>query len=135
MPTAEQINAELAEFIGGFYADPLGFVVAAYPWGEDGPLKDHDGPDTWQREFLIWLGEEVRSRKFNGLVAVPPIRGAVSSGHGVGKSTLQAWLVNWIMSTRPNCRGTVTANTSTQLDTKTWAAIQHWTKLSITGHW
>ena len=135
MPTAEAINAELAEFVGGFYDDPLGFVLAAFPWGEDGPLKDYDGPDTWQREFLVWLGQEVTRRQFDGVQAVDPIRAAVSSGHGIGKSTLQAWLTVWIMSTRPNCRGTVTANTATQLDTKTWAAIQYWAKLAITAHW
>jgi hypothetical protein len=135
MPAADQINAELADFVAQFYDDPLGFVVAAYPWREPGPLADFDGPDQWQREFLTWLGEEIRTRKFDGQHAVEPIRAAVSSGHGIGKSTLQAWLVDWITSTRPYCRGTVTANTSTQLDTKTWAAIIYWKKLSITAHW
>lgn len=135
MPTAEQINADLAEFVGEFYDDPLGFVECCFPWGEPGPLADHDGPDAWQRDFLDWLGQEVRSRAFDGVQAVQPIRAAVSSGHGIGKSTLQAWLTVWIMSTRPNCRGTVTANTGAQLDTKTWAAIVHWAKLSITAHW
>lgn len=135
MPTAEQINADLAEFVGEFYDDPLGFVTAAFPWGEPGPLADHDGPDAWQREFLEWLGAEVRTRGFDGVQAVQPIRAAVSSGHGIGKSTLQAWLTVWIMSTRPNCRGTITANTGAQLDTKTWAAIVHWAKLSLTSHW
>lgn len=129
------VNAELAEFVGQFYDDPLGFVMAMFPWGEPGPLEDFDGPDQWQREFLTWLGEEVKARRFDGSTAVPPIRAAVSSGHGTGKSTLQAWVVTWIMATRPYCRGTVTANTSTQLDTKTWAAITYWAKLSLTAHW
>ena len=39
------------------------------------------------------------------------------------------------MSTRPRCKGTVTANTGHQLKTKTWAQIQYWHKLSITRHW
>lgn len=131
-----QINAELAEFVGQFYDDPLGFVEHCYPWGEPGtPLEDYDGPDIWQREALEEIGRQVKARRFNGREAVDPIRMLVSSGHGIGKSTLQAWLVDWIMSTRPGCRGTVTANTATQLDTKTWAAIQHWTKLCITAPW
>jgi len=46
-----------------------------------------------------------------------------------------AWLVDWIMVTRPGSQGTVTANTFTQLETKTWAAIEKWTKLCIFGHW
>lgn len=128
-------EAELAEFIGQFYADPLGFVLAAYPWGEPGPLKDHSGPDQWQRDHLTWIGQQVAERGFDGLRAVQPIRSAVSSGHGIGKSVEVAWIVDWIMSTRPNCQGTVTANTFTQLQTKTWASIQRWTKLLINAHW
>lgn len=133
---AQTLHDELADFVAQFYDDPLGYVLAVYPWGEpDGPLKDFDGPDTWQRECLTWLGEQVQARAFDGSHAVEPIRCAVSSGHGIGKSTLQAWLVDWITSTRPYCRGTVTANTSTQLDTKTWAAILYWKKLSLTAPW
>lgn len=131
----DAIEAELAEFIGQFYDDPLGFVLATFPWGEPGPLADYDGPDLWQRDALIRIGDAVKARKFDGVRTVEPIRIAVSSGHGIGKSTLQAWLVDWIMSTRPNCRGTVTANTATQLETKTWAAIQTWTKRCLTAHW
>lgn len=130
-----EVDNELADFVGQFYDDPYGFVVGCYPWQEEGPLKDYAGPDKWQTDTLKKIGEEVRARKFDGVHPVAPIRIAVSSGHGIGKSTIQAWLVDWIMSTRPNCRGTVTANTNTQLDTKTWAAIQRWTKLCITAHW
>lgn len=129
------VDAELADFVSQFYADPLGFVETCYPWREPGPLEGHDGPDTWQREHLIWIGEEVRLRGFDGLHAVAPIRSTVSSGHGIGKSVDVAWIVDWIMSTRPHSQGTITANTFTQLETKTWAAIQRWTKLCLTGHW
>lgn len=118
-----------------FYADPLGFVRACYPWGEPGPLADATGPDIWQTEFLEQLGREVRERGFDGIHAVDPIRLARTSGHGIGKSTMAAWLTNWIMSTRPHSVGTVTANTIAQLGTKTWAAIQSWTKRCITAHW
>jgi len=72
---------------------------------------------------------------FDGQAPVPPIRRAVSSGHGIGKSVMVAWLVNWIMSTRPHAQGTVTANTYVQLESKTWAAIKRWTALSATAHW
>src|SRR6266849_2724679 len=37
--------------------------------------------------------------------------------------------------TRPDARGTVTANTYVQLETKTWAAIQKWHKLCLTARW
>lgn len=128
-------EALLHEEVSRYYADPLGFVLAMYPWQEPGALEAEPGPDDWQREFLMWLGAEVQKRGFDGSTAVPVIRGAVSKGHGVGGSALAAWVVDWIMSTRPHCQGTVTANTITQLDTKTWAAIQRWTQLCKTGHW
>lgn len=129
------IDQELADFIGQFWGNPLGFVLAAYPWGEPGPLRDHPGPDVWQAEFLKALGAEVKANGFDGKKPVPPIRRATSSGHGIGKSVMVAWIVDWLMSTRPHCQGTITANTFSQLETKTWAAIQRWTKLCITAHW
>jgi hypothetical protein len=128
-------DLELADLVASCYHDPLRFVLLCYPWGEPGPLKDHPGPDVWQRELLQSIGEAVRRNAFDGHNAVRPVRCAVSSGHGIGKSTLQAWLVNWIMSTRPHAQGTITANTSTQLQTKTWASLQVWTKRCLTGHW
>ncbi len=131
--TYEQL---LHEEVARYYADPFGFVMAMYPWTEpNGPLQQEPGCDSWQREMLETIGTEVSKRGFDGQDPVAPIRMAVSSGHGIGKSVLVAWLVDWIMSTRPHCQGTVTANTITQLETKTWAAIQRWTKLCKTGHW
>ncbi len=125
----------LADEVAQYYADPLGFVLAMYPWGEPGELQNDTGPDDVQREFLEQLGEQVRARGFDGQAPVSAIREVVSSGHGIGKSTLCGWLVDWLMSTRPYCRGTITANNFTQLETKTWAAIKRWTKLCLTGHW
>jgi hypothetical protein len=134
-PLSAPADAGLVEKVAEFVDDPLGFVLFAYPWKERGPLEQYDGPDGWQRELLEDIGREVRRRGFDGLNAVLPIRQAISSGHGIGKSTCSAWLTNWIMSTRPNSQGTVTANTFPQLQTKTWPAILKWTRLSITSHW
>lgn len=128
-------ESALQDLVADCYHDPLAFVRAMYPWREPGPLEAYDGPDAWQVDFLEQLGEQVRTRAFDGVEPVLPIRFVVSSGHGVGKSTLCAWLVNWIMSTRPHAKGSITANTFTQLETKTWAAIQTWTKRCLTGHW
>jgi len=126
----------LADEIAGFYDDPHGFVLFAYPWGEPGgPLADQEGPDEWQREALLSIGHEVSQNAFDGKTPVSPIRRAFSSGHGIGKSTFAAWIVDWIMSTRPHAQGTVTANTFSQLETKTWAAVKRWTGMCITAHW
>lgn len=135
----------LYEELARCYDDPLRFVLWAFPWGETpetslvklkSPWKERYpnceyGPDRWACEFLDALGAEVKARGFDGTHAVDPIRMAVSSGHGIGKSALTAWLVCWIMATRPNSKGVVTANTANQLETKTWAEIRKWLKRSL----
>jgi hypothetical protein len=124
----------LAVEVAKYYDDPLGFVLDCFPWGE-GELAGEDGPDENQREFLISLGNEVKTRNFVAPITVMPILMAITSGHGTGKSALGAWIVWWILSTRPGSDGTVTAGTFTQLESRTWAAIQWWGKLCITVHW
>lgn len=136
-PDQAKTELELADQIAKFVDDPYGFVMFAYPWGEKGTSLEQwpDGPDDWQRDFLLDIGRQVRQRAFDGFNPVEAIREATASGHGIGKSALTAWITDWIMSTRPFAQGTVTANTSTQLETKTWAQIAKWTKLCITAHW
>ena len=142
------LDEQLAEQVARFYADPLGFVMFAYPWDSDPSIQicklpapwnlvydSEFGPDAWACEFLDRLGQEVKARGFDGHVAVDPIKISAVSGHGVGKSALAAWLTDWIMSTRPDAQGTVTANTATQLSTKTWAQVTKWTNICITAHW
>lgn len=124
----------LVEDVGRLAFDPLGFVKYAYPWGE-GELEGYDGPDIWQSEVLEEVGREIQKRDFNGRDAVDPIQEAVASGHGIGKGALTAFLVDFILSTRPHSKGIVTANTFPQLQTKTWPEIVKWTKRCITAHW
>lgn len=50
-------------------------------------------------------------------------------------SFLTGLLVWWIMSTRPDCKGTITATTMPQLEAKTWAQIAALQKYCLTGHW
>lgn len=142
-------HAELSDELAKFYDDPLGYVMFAFPWDTDtsiqlvplqGKWKERFpgctyGPDVWACEFLDRLGSEVKLRGFDGKTAVEPIRFSTASGHGIGKTTLVAWLIKWIMDTRPYSKGMVTANTSDQLRTKTWAELGKWHKLSVTEHW
>lgn len=123
------LTDQLAAFCARCSTDPLGFVEAAFPWGE-GALTGHDGPDTWQREILGQLGERLRAGEIGVREA---IQTAVSSGHGPGKSALVAWIVLWAISTYPDTRGVVTANTDTQLRTKTWAEVAKWYQLCLSG--
>lgn len=131
---AKKIDLEIAEDCARFYADPLGFVLWAFDWGH-GDLADYDGPREWQREYLEELGKQIKERRFDGKTPVAPIDMATSSGHGIGKSAISAWLILWVMSTRPFAKGVVTSNTSDQLRTKTWAELGKWRKRCVTGHW
>jgi hypothetical protein len=120
--------------VAQYYADPFGFVMFAFEWNT-GQLLGFDGPDEWQRDLLIEIGKEVIDRGFNGVDAVDPILMAIASGHGIGKSALSSWIALWLMSTRPNSKGVITANTGDQLRTKTMAELAKWRKRCITGHW
>jgi len=104
------------------------FVMFAFPWGE-GELSEFDGPDQWQRTFM----EDIRL----ALQGDPDasVRLATSSGHGIGKTACVAWLILWCMSTRPHLSGVVTANTMSQLNTKTWRELALWHKRLINKHW
>lgn len=134
-PQSRDFERELHEFCAEHYADPLAWVMGAYQWGQPGPLQAYSEPDIWQCEFLEWLGGEISLRQFDGINAVLPIKGAVSSGHGIGKGALTGMLVSFIMSTRREAKGVVTANTNTQLQDKTWAGIQTWLKRALTSRW
>ena len=119
----------LAKDIAGFYHDPYGYVRYAFPWKEPGPLQNESGPDKWQTQQLKRVRDALKDNPETS------IREATASGHGIGKGTEVAWLCHWAMSTRPDLSGVVTANTQTQLRTKTWRELAKWHKMAINGHW
>jgi hypothetical protein len=124
----------LIEQIGSFALDPLGFVHFAFPWGEAGTeLADATGPRVWQSALLAELGRRLRAGYDIGDLV--PILMARASGHGVGKSTVAAWVILWGLSTMPNTRIVVTANTDSQLRTKTWPEVTKWLRLMINREW
>jgi len=122
------MDEELLEELGKKAYDPLSFVYWAFPWGEPGSeLAEEKGPDEWQ----IWVLTQLR----DGVIDVnTAILIAVTSGHGIGKSTLVAWIVLWAFTTFPGTRGVVTANTENQLKTKTWVEIAKWHRLFLAKH-
>lgn len=122
-------NRALAEDMGRFYGDPLGFVRYVFDWGR-GDLAGWDGPDEWQAEFLVLVRDAIRDRKDN-----EPIKVAVKSGRGTGKTAVEAWLILWLMSTRPHFAGFATANTGDQLDDKLWRELAMWWQRAINKHW
>jgi hypothetical protein len=143
-PSDPELEEQLVEAMVGFRHDPLGYVLYAFPWGEGelGPTPENPnpGPDEWQVKLLKKLGERLRDGRIKSAQGVwrfvgKAIRMARSSGHGIGKSAMVAWLVKWSLDTMEDTRGIVTANTDTQLMTKTWPEIGKWHRLAITSHW
>jgi hypothetical protein len=129
MSHANRARAELARDIGDFAFDPLGHVLYAYPWGtEELPA---DGPRRWQAGVLNDIGEHLA----NPETRFTPLRIAVASGHGIGKSAEISMILKWALDTCPDTRIVITANTEGQLVGKTMAEVAKWTGLSITREW
>lgn len=127
----DSADEQLLEVMAGFRHDPYGWVLFSFDWGH-GELAKFDGPDAWQAQTLQELGAKLRAGEINHFEA---IQIAVASGHGIGKSALVSWLILWAMSTFEDTKGVVTANTETQLRTKTWAEVAKWFRLCIIRHW
>ena len=131
---AADLEHKLIKRVAAFRCDPLGFVLFAFPWGEpDSELAGATGPRQWQHDLLDELGRKLREGHQLGKLL--PILMARASGHGIGKSTLVAWVILWALSTMADGRVVVTANTDTQLRTKTWPEVTKWLRLAINRHW
>jgi len=72
--------------------------------------------DEWQQEALKALGNKPRV--------------AIRSGHGVGKTALEAWTCLWFLFTRPFPKIPCTAPTQRQLYDILWPEISKWLERS-----
>jgi len=118
--------------------DPVRFVLYAYPWGRAGtPFAEFKGPRDWQMEELHALGEHTRAQAF-ALDQGFPLKvwkSAYASGRGPGKSALFGMVAHWHMSTRIGAPTIVSANTETQLRTKTFPEFGVWFGSAVNSHW
>lgn len=89
------------------------------PWVPGSPKLPggYVGPELWQGSFLKDVG---------GAITEGRRRFAVRAGHGVGKSTVEAWLVLWFLLFMRPCKIPVTANSQDQLRDVVWAEVSHW---------
>lgn len=135
MTKEEQEQGLMAE-IWSLADSPLDFVRYVFPWGH-GVLDGFDGPRGWQREVLEEIGLRIRSNRglMGSCVHPEMFREAIASGRGPGKSALVAWLIHWMMSCQLGSTTIVTANTETQLKSRTWAELGKWHTLAINSHW
>lgn len=119
--------------------DPYKFVMFCFPWGKKGtPLeKFPNGPRGWQKEELISIRDHIQTQRARVAIGLEPemYKSSTASGRGIGKSSLTAWLVLWMLTTRLGATVIVTANTEVQLKSRTWAELGKWHTLSINSHW
>lgn len=126
----EITKADIAREIFECSRDPLQYAQIAFPWGQ-GELAGIMGPRQWQADVL----EEIGTHLQNEETRCQPLRIARASGHGIGKSALISMVVKWALDTMPGTRIIVTANTESQLLTKTSPEIAKWARLAITSDW
>lgn len=130
MSTAAEVEKRLIDFIAQDSMDPLAFCRSAYPWGR-GELQDAAGPRKWQAEILNTIGNHLK----NPATRFSPLRIAVASGHGPGKSCLVSMICHWALSTCVDTKIVVTASTESQLKVKTWGELSRWFRMAINSHW
>lgn len=118
------MNPDLVAWLAACKSDPVAFSLGAFPWGEKGTALEQAVLDPWQLRILQDLKD--------GLIDVnTAIQLATASGHGIGKSAVVAIIILWAFTTAPDTRGVVTANTETQLKTKTWSELGKWFNMFI----
>lgn len=125
------IDDELIALAAECSTDPARWVQMAYDWGGSGELAAHAGPRAWQSDVLC----DIRDHLSNPATRYQPLMVAVASGHGIGKSAEIGMIVNWALSTCEDCKVVITANTDTQLRTKTSPEVGKWQRMSLTSHW
>ena len=133
-PELQNLRAEIEEVQKCRY-DFLTLALMLWPWGVKGSPLEHEQLDDWQVKTL-----DVISRQLLKQAKLPQderkaVRVAIRSGHGPGKSALIAMLLHCWMATRYPTSVVGTANTATQLSTKTWREVQKWHGMCRLKHW
>ena len=127
-PEVLDVEESLQAACERFVNDPSGFARFMYDWGV-GPLSEWPGMDWWHEEVFATIREYLEGPE------TLPLQIAIASGHGAAKTAFVAILLQWFMSCRPSPQVVCTANTETQLNTKTWRELAKWHKLAANHDW
>lgn len=128
MAASKTFEGDWTDYVRRWAASPFLFVLEAlfritedewHPWhpATPPPPVSPIGPELWQGNFLKDVGKAMAEghRRFS-----------VRAGHGVGKSTVEAWLILWFVLFHRNLKCPVTANSQDQLRDVVWAEIARW---------
>jgi hypothetical protein len=125
-------RVELARDIGGMAYDPLAHALYAFPWRVPAsPLEQIAGPRQWQGDVLATIRDHLK----DPMTRHRPLRLAIASGHGIGKSALIGMVSKWALDCWVDARVVITANTEQQLITKTSPEVAKWHRMAITRDW
>lgn len=116
--------------------DPYAFVLYAFPWGRaNTPLANFKGPKKWQAEELMKIRDHIAANRERMARGEKPLiyKCAIASGRGIGKSAFVAMVVIWFISCIPGGSSIISANTDTQLTSKTFGEIGKWLTLAVNG--
>jgi len=115
-PTAEQeeeslvLTEERVSKLALWTAEPVRFVLDVL----------HGTPDPWQCDVMDTIADP----------AVDNI--ALRACHGVGKTALLAWVINWFTTTRDYCKVPTTAPTyNKQVRDVLWAEVHKWYRTGL----
>lgn len=127
---AQQIDPDLAlqEACVKYADDPLGFDRFMYDWG-NGQLSGWEPTDWWQQEIDECITDYLRGP------STQPLFIAIASGHGAAKTSYVARRIHWFMSCRAHPAVVCTANTESQLMSKSWRELAKWHKMAANKHW
>lgn len=132
-PSAREKNADddrLIELAAQCRFDPDAWSLLAWDWG-NGALANVQGPRDWQRK----INQMIRDHLSDPASRYDPLWISVASGHGIGKSAEMGMISNWAMSCWSDAMLVMTANTDTQMRTKTAPEVGKWFRSSITSQW
>lgn len=137
-PGPSKREQELMTQLLQYKYDPEAFMYYAFPWQvRNTPLHKFKGPRTWQiQEFRRIKTHLLKNRRLIEQGINPEVLYlAISSGRGPGKSAFLAMLDCWFMSTWIGGTNIKTANTETQLRSRTMAELGKWHGMLINRHW
>ncbi len=132
----EQLMREL--WSPRFTENPYNYVMFSYPWGKKDTVLEHiKGPRKWQKRELLLIADHIQKNKrlINNGKSPEVYQLAIASGRGPGKSALFAWLSDWFRTCIVGSTNITTANTESQLKSRTWAEFRKWQTMSINAHW
>lgn len=123
----EDTKYRIAKVAAACKYSPLGWAQRAWNWG----VGDLEGKSV--RKWQASIFEQIGQRLQNPATRHMPIRVSIASGHGIGKSAAMGMLANWAMTCHAGARVVVTANTESQLRTKTSPEFGKWFRSSLSA--